>query len=114
MPASIRTLILASVLLMAPAPAVGDSNAAPPVISRPRPAPDTPPDVPPLPPAQFDPSLAVGGDQVKARKIETRLSVEVNLNGRGSSTAGPTRPPSGWISPGSSNCRWARPRSSTV
>jgi hypothetical protein len=31
----------------------------------------------------FDPTLAVGGDDVKARKVETRLSVEVRVNDRG-------------------------------
>lgn len=55
----------------------------PPKISKPRPAPATNPDVPPLPPAVFDPTLAIGGQDVKARKVETRLSVEVQVNGRG-------------------------------
>lgn len=54
-----------------------------PRIRKPMPAPATPPNVPPLPPAYFDPSLAVGGEDVKARKIETRLSVDVQVNGRG-------------------------------
>nr|WP_283937845.1 retroviral-like aspartic protease family protein [Sphingomonas hankyongi] len=36
-----------------------------------------------LPPAYFDPSLAVGGEDVKAKKIETRLSVAVHVNGSG-------------------------------
>ncbi len=39
--------------------------------------------MPPLPPAYFDQTLAVGGDDVNARKVETRLSVEVRVNGRG-------------------------------
>lgn len=56
----------------------------PPKISRPRPVPPgTPADVPLLPPAQIDPSLAIGGEDVKAKKIETRLSVDVEVNGRG-------------------------------
>ncbi|HEU5482346.1 MAG TPA: retroviral-like aspartic protease family protein [Sphingomicrobium sp.] len=55
----------------------------PPKISKPRPAPLTPADVIPLPPAYFDPALAVEGQDVKAKKIETRLSVEVQVNGRG-------------------------------
>ena len=59
------------------------SGAAPPKISKPLPAPTTPPDVPPLPPAYFDPTLAVGGEDLKARKVETRLSVDVSVNGRG-------------------------------
>ena len=63
--------------------AIGEA-AAPPRISKPRPAPPgLPPDVPPLPPAIIDPSLAIGGEDVKAKKIETRLSVEVLVNGRG-------------------------------
>jgi hypothetical protein len=61
-----------------------DAGAAePPRISKPRPAPPTPPDVPPLPPAVFDPTLAVGGEDVKAREVSTRLSVDVQVNGRG-------------------------------
>ena len=54
-----------------------------PKIGKPRPAPAGPPQVLPLPPATIDNTLAVGGDDVKARKIETRLSVDVMLNGRG-------------------------------
>ncbi|MEA3079164.1 MAG: hypothetical protein QOF05_572 [Sphingomonadales bacterium] len=55
----------------------------PPQIARPRPAPAAPPDVPPLPPAQFDSTLAVGGQDLKAREISTRLNVDVKINGRG-------------------------------
>ncbi len=39
--------------------------------------------MPPLPPAQIDNSLAVEGEDIDARKVETRLSVEVRVNGRG-------------------------------
>ena len=78
-----RALIVALVLLMEPASTSASTAAEPPKISKPRPAPNTPPDVPPLPPAKFDPTLAIGGDDVKARKVETRLSVEVNVNGHG-------------------------------
>jgi len=67
-----------------PVPGVAGAAAEPPRISKPRPAPpDLPPDVPPLPPAIIDPTLAIGGDEVEAKKIETRLSVEVQVNGRG-------------------------------
>ncbi len=52
-------------------------------ISKPKPAPPTPPNVPPLPPAVTDNALAIGGEDVNARKVETRLSVEVRVNGRG-------------------------------
>jgi hypothetical protein len=37
----------------------------------------------PLPPAIIDDTLAIGGDEIKAREVETRLSVEVRVNGRG-------------------------------
>jgi predicted aspartyl protease len=36
----------------------------------------------PLPPAVIDNTLAIGGDDIKARKVETRLTVEVHVNGR--------------------------------
>jgi predicted aspartyl protease len=53
-------------------------------VSKPRPAPDAlPPEVPPLPPAVIDNGLAVGGQDVKAKKIETRLTVDVQVNGQG-------------------------------
>lgn len=57
--------------------------AEPPKIGKPRPAPATPPNIPPLPPAVFDPTLAISGEEIKARKLETRLSVDVLVNGRG-------------------------------
>lgn len=56
----------------------------PPSISRPVPAPATiPAHVAPLPPAQFDPTLVIGGPEVEAKQIETRLAVDVTVNGRG-------------------------------
>src|SRR6185503_13116997 len=77
-----HTLILAFSLLLSSVS--GDiAGAEPPKIAKPRPAPATPPNIPPLPPAVFDPNLAVGGTDVKAREIETRLSVDVRVNGRG-------------------------------
>jgi predicted aspartyl protease len=39
--------------------------------------------MPPLPPAVIDDTLAIGGDDVDARKVETRLTVQVGVNGRG-------------------------------
>lgn len=83
MSSSCRALIFAYALLIAPAAASASDTAAPPQISKPRPAPNTPPNVPSPPRAQFDPSLAIGGGDVKARKVETRLSVDVSINGRG-------------------------------
>jgi hypothetical protein len=61
----------------------GGASAQPPRIGRPRPAPPTPSTLPPLPPAVIDETLAIGGDEIDARKVETRLSVEVRVNGRG-------------------------------
>lgn len=76
--------LLMALLLLAGVAGGGLTAAEPPKISKPRPAPpDLKPDVPPLPPAIIDPTLAVGGDEVEAKKIETRLSVEVQVNGRG-------------------------------
>jgi predicted aspartyl protease len=37
----------------------------------------------PLPPAVIDDTLAIGGDEVAAEEVETRLSVDVRVNGRG-------------------------------
>jgi hypothetical protein len=74
-------LIVASALMLAAAP--GAQAAAPPRIGKPRPAPPTPPNVARPPNAVFDPTLAIGGEDVKARKVETRLSVDVHVNGRG-------------------------------
>ena len=59
------------------------TSAAPPQISKPKPAPPGPSTMPPLPPAALDNTLAIGGDEVNAKKVETRMSVEVHVNGRG-------------------------------
>jgi hypothetical protein len=72
-----------SLLILAFGLMVSAAAGAPPKIAKPRPAPDIPANVPPLPPAEFDKKLAVGGDDVKARKVDTRLSVEVEVNGTG-------------------------------
>jgi hypothetical protein len=82
---SLRRLVPILALGLPLAGVAGDVAAAadPPKIRKPQPAPPTPPNVPPLPPAFFDPTLAVGGDDVKARKVETRLTVQVLVNGRG-------------------------------
>jgi hypothetical protein len=57
----------------APAPRVVQAQAAP--------AP--PPKLPPLAPAEIDNSLAIGGEAIKARKSESRMTVDVRLNGHG-------------------------------
>lgn len=82
MPRARRGLVLAFALLAMAHGAVAVA-AGPPKIGRPRPAPPTAPEIPPLPPAQFDPTLNVTGNNLKAREIDTRLSVDVRVNGRG-------------------------------
>jgi len=62
---------------------VGASAAQSPRIGKPRPPPPGPAPVMPLPPAQFDSNLVVGGQDIKARLMETRLGVSVMVNGRG-------------------------------
>jgi predicted aspartyl protease len=78
--ASQSAVILALALL----PATPDAGAAPP-LPPPAATPATPAGVGTftLPPAQIDNSLAIGGEDVKAREIDTRLAVEVRINGRG-------------------------------
>ena len=79
-----RRVLMAAFLAALVSPSGIAAAEQPPKISKPTPAPpDLPPDVPPLPPAQLDPTLAIGGQDVKAKKIETRLSVDVAVNGRG-------------------------------
>ena len=76
-------LVLALALTGSALAGGADSSAQPPVIRKPRPAPSTPSTLPPLPPAAMDETLAIGGDDIDARKVETRLTVEVRVNGRG-------------------------------
>jgi hypothetical protein len=79
-----RRVLIAALGLTLPAGAVCMAAAAePPRVRKPGPAPNTPPDVPPLPPAVFDPALDIGGQDLKARKVETRLTVQVLVNGQG-------------------------------
>lgn len=70
---AVSTFLAGSYAAIAQAPRIG----------KPRPAPPGPTTLPPLPPAAIDNSLAISGDEVKARKLETRLSVDVMVNGRG-------------------------------
>jgi hypothetical protein len=76
-------LILAFAVMLTGVTRDVEAAAEPPKIRKPSPAPPGPSDLPRLPPAVIDPNLAVGGEELKARKIETRLSVEVKVNGRG-------------------------------
>lgn len=39
--------------------------------------------MPPLPPAVIDNQLNIGGEDINARKVRTRMTVEVHVNGRG-------------------------------
>src|SRR5438270_4680338 len=78
-----RRALMLAFLAALPAVAGAEATAEPPRISKPTPAPPTAPNALPLPPAQFDNSLAIGGKDVKAREIDTRLSVDVLVNGRG-------------------------------
>ena len=85
MPVRGYVLSLAFVLLCSavahgatPAPA-----PAPPKIGKPRPAPPFRSIISTPPPAAIDNALTVGGDEVKARRVDTRLSVDVHVNGRG-------------------------------
>ena len=78
-----RCALLACALAGSSAIAAVDAADQAPQISKPRPAPATPPQVLPLPPAQFDSTLAIGGEDLKAREVSTRLNVDVRINGRG-------------------------------
>jgi hypothetical protein len=78
-----RTLFIALGLVSA---GVASSAPAvePPRIRKPVRAPaDLPSNVLPLPPAALDNTLTIAGDDIKARKIDSRLSVYVLINSRG-------------------------------
>lgn len=59
--------------------AVGAAQA--PKIQQPRPAPTS--KMPPLRPAVIDDTLAIGGQDINASKVSTRMTVEVRVNGHG-------------------------------
>lgn len=61
----------------------GATAAQAPRIGKPRPAPPGQSTMSPLPPAVIDDKLAIGGQDVKARRVEVRLTVEVLVNGHG-------------------------------
>ena len=85
MPISPLTLFATTSLALLALVAEGafPASAQAPRISKPRPAPNVAPNVPPLPPAVIDNSLAIGGEDLKARSSNTRLTVQVHVNGRG-------------------------------
>jgi hypothetical protein len=82
---SVHNRVLAVALAAAAVPGSASAAAAadPPQIGKYRAAPLTKPNVAPLPPAQFDDKLAIGGQDIKAREVDTRLNVDVRVNGRG-------------------------------
>jgi hypothetical protein len=51
--------------------------------ARPRPVQVPPVAMPMLPPAVIDDALAIGGEDIAARKVSTRMTVAVGVNGRG-------------------------------
>ena len=62
---------------------ISAAAAQAPRIGKPRPAPPGAAPVMPLPPAEFDSKLAIAGQDLKARLVDTRLGVYVLVNGRG-------------------------------
>ena len=77
-----RACSLAFTLLLC-APDTDPAHAQAPRISKPVPVPRSPSTISPLSPAVIDPTLAIGGKDLKARETETRLTVDVQVNGRG-------------------------------
>jgi hypothetical protein len=77
------TLLLALGLTWLAVAAGSGAAAQVPQIGKPRPAPPPVSTMPPLRPATIDDTLAIDGDDIVARKVETRLSVEVLVNGHG-------------------------------
>ena len=66
-------ILVAAIILGLGAPlAAQDKSAA-----------DQAPRMPELPPAQFDEALAIGGEEIEARKLRSRMTVEVEVNGKG-------------------------------
>lgn len=55
--------------------------APPPDVAKPAPVPPT--SLPPLPPAKIDNALAIGGEDINAKKVETRMTVDTMVNGHG-------------------------------
>jgi predicted aspartyl protease len=72
-------MVCAAISLAAPAGKVAATQASSPN----RPVTASPVTSRPLPPAVIDDTLAIGGEDIKARKVDTRMTVEVRVNGRG-------------------------------
>ncbi|MFL6727701.1 MAG: retroviral-like aspartic protease family protein [Sphingomicrobium sp.] len=77
------SLVLAFALALSASAGREAVAAQAPRIEKPRtvPAPTLP--LPPLPPAVIDDKLVIGGEDLKAREVSTRMTVEVRINGRG-------------------------------
>jgi predicted aspartyl protease len=77
-----RFSLFLSLALVSAASTRDEAKAAQaPKIEQPRPAPTL--QMPPLPPAVIDDKLVIGGEDIKARETETRMTVAVRVNGRG-------------------------------
>jgi predicted aspartyl protease len=59
------------------------TNAAPQGEKLPKPVRVPPTSMPALPPAVIDDTLAIGGNEIEARKLRTRMTVAVTVNGTG-------------------------------
>jgi len=71
-------IVTALALGLALVATVGSAAAA----QRPKPI-DPAAKMPPLPPAVIDDKLSIGGEDIDARKVRTRMTVAVQVNGRG-------------------------------
>jgi len=78
-----RGWVVAWALMCSAAIGVVGAAAQAPRINKPRPAPPGPSTMPALPPADIDNKLSIGGDDINAKQVETRMTVEVQVNGRG-------------------------------
>ncbi len=74
-------LILALGLTLFSIGGIRDTASAAPGSRKPVPAPAA--KMPPLPPAAIDDTLAIGGEDIDARKVRTRMTVAVQVNGHG-------------------------------
>lgn len=82
MPTLCGSLVLA-LALASSALADDAANGVPARIAKPKPAPPSTSTLPPLAPAVIDNTLAIGGEDINARRASTRMTVEVRVNGRG-------------------------------
>ena len=69
-----KLVFLTAIALSVPAAAADEPQRPP------RPVPST---MPPLPPAVIDDALAIGGDPIEGRKVRSRMTVAVRVNGSG-------------------------------